>query len=255
MRVGVLIFAVSVLIAVLGPPLALFFTARWEAKKIPAVLVTQQPLTDYAVSEAAGTTLSYFGYAFEVPWTGGLTEKGGQHGLVLLKFASGQSVIFIAPTNHAGLLTEIVEDQSLQMNGLQPVLGELTKLPAYDQYAALLKTTPSSVRLFGPRAEAVRAETLLTIKAIAFPASLSTGVFSFDLPDKRGFQIGDPQKAPSTQLEVFDRSGSYYAEIICGTANDRAKLTQPEINRILRSLRTESKRSATSEPLGQTQHR
>lgn len=80
LRVGVLIFAVSVLIAVLGPPLAIFFTARWEAKKIPGVLATQQPLTDYAVSAATGTKLSYFGYAFEVPWTGGFTEKVGNTG-------------------------------------------------------------------------------------------------------------------------------------------------------------------------------
>lgn len=175
---------------------------------------------------------------------------------MLLKFKSGQSVIFIAPTNHAGLLTEIVEDQSLQMKGLQPVVDELTKLPAYDQLATLLKTTPSSVRLFEPRAEAVRAETLLMIKAIAFPASLGKGVFSFDLPDKRGFQIGDPRKARDTQLEVFDKGGSYYAEIICGTANDRSRLTQPEINRILKSLRAESKiSSATSGSLGQTQRR
>jgi hypothetical protein len=75
------------------------------------------------------------------------------------------------------LLSEIVEDQSLQIKGLQPVLGELTKLSAYDQLATLLETTPSSVRLFEPRVEAVRAETLLMVKTIAFPASLGTGVF------------------------------------------------------------------------------
>ena len=134
LRVGILIVAVMILIATLGPPLGFLFTARWEAKKVPAVLVTQQPLTKYAVSEAPGRKLSYFGYEFEVPWTGVFKEKGGKHGLVLLNFESSQTVIFISPTNHAGLLTELVEDQSMQMRDLQPILGELTRVSAYDQW-------------------------------------------------------------------------------------------------------------------------
>lgn len=246
LRVGILIVAVMILIATLGPPLGFFFTARWEAEKVPAVWVTQRPLTNYAVCEAPGRKLSYFGYEFEVPWTSAFKEKGGKHGLLLLNFESGQSVILISPTNHAGLLSELVEDPSMQMKGLQPILGELTKVSAYDQYAAVLNTTPSSIRSFGPRAQAVRGETLLTIKAIAFPAGLGTGVFSFDLPDKRGFQIGDPQKSRSTQLEVFDRSGSLRVEIICETANDRVKLTQPEINRIVKTLQVASEQSSAA---------
>jgi hypothetical protein len=242
MLIGVL----TILLALLGPPLALFFTARWEAKKIPSVWVTQQPLANYAVSQAPGTKLSYFGYKFEVPWVGVFKEKGGRNGIVVLQFDSGQTLLFMAPKDHAGLLSEIVDDPSMQMKGLQPVFGELTKRSPYDQYATLLNTTPSSIHAFGPRAETVRNETLLTIKAISSPAMLKTGAFSFDLPETHGFQIGDPGKERRAQLEVFVKENGNWVEIICGTKNDSVKLTQPELNRILASFHAELKDSSAS---------
>jgi hypothetical protein len=76
---------------------------------------------------------------------------------------------------------------------------------------------------------------LLTIKAIAVAPGLETGVFSFEWPDKRGFQIGDPRKSRRTHFEVFD-SGGHYVEIVCATTKDSIKLTQPELNRIPKSL-------------------
>jgi len=220
--------------------MSVFFIARWEARKIPAVKVTPQPLTDYTVSDAPGTAFSYFGYTFEVPWNGSFKTKESQKssttsGLVQLKFESGQDLLVIAPTNQRGLLSQIAEDQSSGMPNLGPVFGDLINRSAYDQYAALLNTSPASIRAFGPRAEAARGVTLLTIKAIALPKSLETGAFSFGFPDKRGFQVGDPRKSRHIQLEVLDLNG-HYVEIVCETAKDTIRLTQPELNRILETL-------------------
>jgi hypothetical protein len=239
-RVAALLIILTVLLNFLGPPIAIFFTARWEAKKIPAVRVTAQPLADYSVSDAPGTAVSYLGYSFEVPWDASFKTKGPQKGstkggIVELTFDSGQILLIWAPANQNGLFTEIVQDQSMHMEGLRLTLGDLMNRSAYDQYSALLNTSPSTIRAFGPRSEATRGATLLTIKAIALPASLETGAFSFRLPDKRGFQIGDPQKSRRIDLEVFDMNG-HNLEIICGTARDSIKLTQPELNRILKTL-------------------
>lgn len=239
-RVAALLIILTVLLNFLGPPVAIFFTARWEAKKIPAVKVTVQPLTDYSVSDVQGQALSYLGYSFEVPWDASFNTKGSQKasikgGIIELMFDSGQSLLLIAPANQNGLFTEIVQDQSMHMEGLRVILGNLVNRSAYDQYSALLNTSPSTIRAFGPRPEAIRGETLLTIKAIALPASLETGAFSFQLPDKRGFQIGDPRKSRRIDLEVFGMNG-HNLEIICGTARDGIKLTQPELNRILKTL-------------------
>ena len=235
-----LLLLVTVLFNFLGFPITVFLTTRWEAKKMPAVKVTARPLSDYSVSDAPGPALSYLGYSFEVPWDTSFQAKGSQTGsskggIVQLKFDSGQSLLLIAPANQNGFFTEIVQDQSMHVESLRPVLGDLVNRSAYDQYSALLNMSPSTIRAFGPRPEAIRGEILLSIKGIALPASLETGAFSFQLPDKRGFQIGDPRKSRRIDLKVFDMNG-HNLEIICGTARDTIKLTQPELNRILKTL-------------------
>ena len=233
-RVGILIAFLTILLNLLGPPIGILVTTRMEARKIPAVKVAPLKLADYSVSNSSGRTLSYFGYEFDVPWNAHFKERLGK-GLVALEFESGQSVIFIVPENQGGLLTEIVEDHSLNMGNLRFVFGDLVKRSAYDQYEVLLNTTPDSIRAFGPRAEAVRGVTLLTIKAIAVGPGLESGAFSFELPGKRGFQIGDPQKSRRVDLEVFDTTG-HHVEILCGSTNGNIRFSQPELNRILTSL-------------------
>jgi hypothetical protein len=87
----------------------------------------------------------------------------------------------------------------------------------------------------------------LTIKAIAVGPGLESGVFSFEFPDKRGFQVGDPRKSKRVDLEVFGMGGRHI-EITCETTKDGARLSQPELNRILKSLRVAS-RESTAAPL------
>jgi hypothetical protein len=237
-RVGILIAFLTALFTLLAPPFGILITKKMEAREVPAVNVAPLKLADYSVSNSSGKTLSYFGYEFDVPWSANFKQKVGK-GLVEVQFESGQNVIFIVPQNQSGLLTEIVEDHSLNMGDLRLVFGVLMKRSAYEQYGVLLGTTPGSIRAFGPRAEAVRGVTLLTIKAIAFGPGLESGAFSFDLPDKRGFQIGDPQKSRRVDLEVFDTAG-HHIEILCGSTNGNIRFSQPELNRILKSLHAAS---------------
>lgn len=249
-RVAVLIAALALLLSLLGPPTVMFFTARWEAKRVPGLKVAPQQLADYSVSDAPGTVLSYFGYQFDVPWKATFKQRGGTN-IMGLMFASGQALVFIkVPDDRGGLLNEIVQDPSLKMANLRPVFGDLMNRSAYDQYSVLLNTTPQSIRVFGPRAESVRGMILLTIKAIALPKSLETGAFSFELPDKRGFQIGDPNKSKRVQLEVFGMGG-HYVEIVIQAERNGVMLSQPEINRILTSLHAvgQSPSVAPSAPL------
>ncbi len=245
-RVSILLALLSVLIMLLGPPITIFVTARWEARKVPGVKVAPQPLSDYSVADAPRTVLSYFGYEFEVPWNTGFKEKAiGKAAIAQLEFESGQYLVFIVPENQSGLLTQIVQDESLHMKNLQVVFGDLMNRSAYDQYSALLNTTPPTIRAFGPRADATRGMTLLTIKAIAVGPGLETGVFSFELPDKHGFQVGDPRKSKRADFEVFGMGG-HYVEIICATSKDGVWLSQPELNLILRSLHPSAPESSVA---------
>jgi hypothetical protein len=76
---------------------------------------------------------------------------------------------------------------------------------------------------------------LLTIKGMSFGPGLETGAFSFELPDKRGFQIGDLQKSRRVDLEICDSSG-HHIEISCGATNNSVRFSQSQLNRILTSL-------------------
>ena len=258
-RVAGLIALLTLLYELLGPPITIFFLARWEARKVPALNVTPQPLQDYSVSKAPGTALSYFGYRFEVPWSATFKTRGlpkanapDKSGTIELQFESGQTVLFIAPSDQSGLLTELVDDRSLHWENLRGAFGDLTNRSAYDQYSALLNVTPSTIRAFGPRQEAARDMMLLTIKAIAPPGNLATGAFSFQLPGKRGFQIGDPQKTASVSLEILDINGRH-VEILCSAARG-ARLTQPELNRILATLQTVPGASGTGKLSAEVNH-
>jgi hypothetical protein len=160
-RVALLLALFTVLFVLLGPPLTTFFIVRWEAEKLPELNVVPQPLTDYSVSDAPGATLSYFGYSLEVPWNANFKTKeapknSSTRGIVQVKFASGQDLLLVAPDDQSGLLSEIAKDQPLHTENFGLALGDLIKRSAYDQYSALLNTSPSTIRAFGPRAEAAR---------------------------------------------------------------------------------------------------
>lgn len=256
-RVALLIALLIGLGAELGPPLTISYIVRREAKELPWINVAPQPLKDYSVSDAPGTTLSYFGYSFEVPWNAPFNAKAGTEnsstsGIVGGGFTTGQGLVIIAPADQSGLFSQITHDKSLGMENVGMIFGGLTKLSAYDQYSALLNMTPSKVRAFGPRADAIRAQMLLMFKGIALPSGLQTGAFSFKFPNKRGFQIGDPRKSRRIDLEVLDLAG-HYVEIVCIARKD-VQLTQPELNRILSSLQmvpvhpTEASTSAARGP-------
>src|SRR2546423_5619087 len=142
-RVGILIACLALLVELLGPPIGVFVTTSMEASRVPAVKIITQALADYSVSNSPGTTLSYFGYEFEVPWHTSFKQKAsGQGRLVQLQFDSGQNVTFIVPANQRGLLTEIIQDDFSQSYDMQLIFGDLMNGSAYDQYGILLNTTP-----------------------------------------------------------------------------------------------------------------
>jgi hypothetical protein len=234
-RVALAIALLSFLITLLGPLIGIQLMARRIAQQIPGVNSAPRRLVDYSISDGPQATVAYFGYQFEIPWGTSVEQKVLGNGLVELEAGSGHSVIFIVPTNQSGLLTEFVRSQPPHLDSSQSIFGELMNRSAYDQYAALLNTTPKSIHAFGSRAEAVRGSTLLMLKSIAFPSEIETGVFSFELPDKRGFQIGDPRKSKRVDLEVFGKGG-YYVEMMLFASKGGTTLSQPDINFILKNL-------------------
>jgi hypothetical protein len=232
LRVGLGIGLLVVLFSLLGPPIGIFVFARWLAHKDPGVTVAPTPLMDYSVAQSQNA-LSYRGFQFQVPWPGPVHEKMGQSGPVMLSFESGQALVLFTPPNQ-GFFTEIAQDKSMGGDNLPLVMGDLMRLSPHDQYAAMLGTTPSSIRAFGPRRIAVRDSMILVFKGISLGPELESGVYSIDLPDRRGFQIGNPEKSPQVELEIF--GDKFRAEFVCLTPKNGPRLTQAELNLIATSV-------------------
>jgi hypothetical protein len=228
-----LVVLLAVLLNLLGPPIGFLITARLIGRRAPEVKVFPKPLLSYSESESAAT-LSENGYQFQAPWKLSKRVQKVVNGPVALVFEPGQALLLFTPANQ-GLLTNVAQDNSMHIDNLPVVMGDLMNRTPYEQYEALLTTTPSKIHAFGPRKDAVRSLMLLTFKAIAPGPGLGTGAFSFDLPDKHGFQIGDPAKSPYVQLEIFGRD-DYWVEIVCRTPKNGPGLTQPELNLIITSL-------------------
>jgi hypothetical protein len=235
MRVGIGIAILYLLFYLFGPPLIIFFTARWESKKSPALNVAPKPLVDYSVSDGPGRQVSYFGYEFTAPWNSNFKEmKPKGIGIVGVKFDSGQTIIFKVFPDPGGLLTEAAKDPTAHMEFLKDAFPDLMKRSAYDQYDTLYNTTPASIHAFGSRVEATRGMILLTMKALAVFPEFATGAYSIDVNGKRGFQTGNPQKTNRLYIQMFDMDGQGIEFFLATKGTDR--LTQPEVNRIISSL-------------------
>jgi len=228
-----LVVLLAVLLDFLGPPIGFLITARLIGRRAPEVKVSPKPLLNYSASESAAT-LSENGYQFQVPWKLSKRVQKVANGPVALVFEPGQALLLFTPANQ-GLLTNVAQDKSMHIDNLPLVMGDLMNRTPYEQYEALLTTTPSSIHAFEPRKDTVRSLMLLTFKAIAPGPGLGTGVFSFDLPEKHGFQTGDPAKSSNVQLEIFGRD-DYWVEIVFHAPKNGPGLTQPELNLIITSL-------------------
>lgn len=240
-RVGLLIVAVTAVFVVLAPTCTNLLLRR-KFSQIPGMYTVVQPLADYTASDAPGTTLSFDGFEFDVPWKSSYKTRPANKRIQGFEFATGQSALLWVAENQDGLLTSAAKDPSSHMDGLRGAFPQLMNRPAYDQYSVLLNTTPASIHPFGPIDEAARATTLLMLKAIAPPGDIKSGVYSFKLPDKRGFQLGNPSATSHLCVEVFDLNG-HNLEILLSEKVGTPRITQPEVNRIIQSLHTVPERA------------
>jgi hypothetical protein len=79
---------------------------------------------------------------------------------------------------------------------------------------------------------------MLTIKAIAEPSGAATGVFAIRTSRFKGFQYGDPSLgAKRITVDLLDDAGGL--ELSIGPKNNGpdARIPQPQINRIIQSVR------------------
>jgi len=234
---GVIFVAVSWI----GPVALSFYAAR---KVPPVAKVVPVDLKDHSVSRAPGTTLSYFGYEFEVPWSD-LDESKTilypkdkpEKTRVVLTFRSGLRLMLTAvpAREFAG---EFATDFKLPAQKFEAVFGRGTATSDYTFVRNVYEFTPARMHYWAlSSAVHYREQMVLMIKSIMLVKAADTGIFCVQNQEYKGFQQGDP-KVRQDMLVLDLYSDDSHPEVIFlqKDYHDSAGVTQPEINRIVQSL-------------------
>jgi hypothetical protein len=228
---------------------AWFFGAQsimwWKVRQFengnPVLWLIPRALGDTVPAKQAGLTLSAYGYAFEVPW-GDIDKDKTRSGdsVTLYYFRSGPFLMFTNPEKAANIKESFLANDEKRKVAMQ-VGGEKTLESNFTMTKAMLETTPAQMSVFAPRAKVIGPGILLMLKII-YAAGGETGIFAFDTPTVRGFQMGDPAKRPkSISVKAFDM-GDHQLEITFGMQNGyTGQIAQAEVNRVLQTVRLVTK--------------
>ena len=236
----VIIVTVGVIVAVVDwiAPVAFSLYAARTAPPITRVVPTD--LNDVTVSETVGRQLSYFGYQFEVPWSdldesqtrlypAGSTEKCK----VDLGFHSGLRLVVTAiPPKE--WVNGLAEKMRVSTRRVQSSLGSAD----YPLVRSIYEFTPNKMNhwALSPQLHG-REEFLLLMKSTAMSTSANTGIFNVQNERFKGFQEGDPRvRQDGIILQLFSDEGSIEFIFLQKDYRSSTGVTQPEINRIVRSV-------------------
>jgi hypothetical protein len=187
---------------------------------------------------AEGTTLSYYGYSFDVPWRA-IDKERNQGRAVELVLKTGQTIRFYNPEYSDRNPIDSVASH-VDQNDFRLGFGPEVRESKYDQFKAVISATPSQLSPFCSHREFARTLVLLEIKGLWFEHSKAAkDIFSFETVDYRGFEnSGLSDDWQNVTVDLFDKADRHWFAItIEGGAHSGVRLTQPEINRVIQSFR------------------
>jgi len=229
-------------------PVAFSFYAARKAPQIARVVPTD--LKDKSVSQAPGKKLSYSGYEFEVPWsdideakTSLYPKDKPEKTRVVLVFRSGLRLMVTAlpPRDWANFLAK---EMKVSPQAIESTFGESD----YCFAKTLYEFSPDKMSHWSlSRHVHMREEFLLIIKSMALSESADDGIFNLENQSYKGFQEGNPQlRRNRIIVHLYSDEGSVEFVFFQKEYQNSAGVTQPEINRIVLSLRKAPQNGATA---------
>jgi hypothetical protein len=222
-------------------PVALSY---YEARKaIPITKIVPTELEDRSVSDAPTTKLSYLGFEFEVPWsdvdeTQTKLYPSGKPQKVRadLRFHSGlRLAVSVGPPRT--FETQVANDIHTSPQVFEALFGKSD----YSFLKTVYGFSPERIRHWPPSsARSSRDMVLLMLKSILPSKPAESGIFLIQNANYKGFQQGNPKmEHDGIILSLYSDEGGI--EFVFSLKNYKGQgISQPELNRIIQSLRKSS---------------
>jgi hypothetical protein len=234
---GIVLVACVAYLWLFGTQTFFALEARNIARKLPFVKRTPVPLPDLTVSRVSGTTLSYFGYEFEVPWSDIDKEKtkivGGNKAIIA--FRSGNVLSVWSGQPHE-FMNYLLEQGKIDKDTFREIYGDEALQSDYNFKRLILETTPDKITLLTDRRTAASQGVLLLVKAICVAGDPNSGIFAIQGKEFKGFQYGLPMNPPKQlSVELFPADG--HLDLIFGQKkNGSTVISQADVNRIVQTI-------------------
>jgi hypothetical protein len=234
---GIMVVACVTYLWFFGTQTFFALEANNTARKLPFVKLTPVRLPDSSVSQASGTTLSYFGYEFEVPWTDIDAEKtkivGGNK--VIIAFRSGNVLSVWSGQPHE-FMNYLLEQGKIDKDTFRKIYGDEALQSDYNFKRLILETTPQNITIFTDSRTAVSRGVLVMVKAMCVGGDANSGIFSVQGKEFKGFQYGLPQNPPKRlSVELFPADG--HLDLIFGQKKTGSTIiSQADVNRVVQTI-------------------
>jgi hypothetical protein len=228
----VVAFGYQVLQALVGKPRLL---------AVRECIMTPQPLRiDADAIDVHGLPLSQFGYTITVPWTNRLKDFGLGN-VTNVVFAGGQRITLLDPRTFPdlrGMIDRFADDQtpgSQSRQEVEAVRRLFGNMGHEEFFRHLLYAHPSQFSAFMGKREAKQLKAFLVMK----PTLLMdhSAIYSFTNGERRGFQLGDPERDALCDIFIFDGADIPIHFRVLRTNHSGAVITQRDLVQMIKSFR------------------
>jgi hypothetical protein len=231
---GAAAVAVVIYLWFFGVQTVLALKARSLGRRQPFLKVRPSELLDFSVSRAPGTTLSFFGYQFEVPWDDFDEAKtrivGGD--TALIAFHSGNTLA-LGNTMPHGLVNAALVTYEMDREWFRKLYGDAALQSDYAFQRMMLETTPAQITPIMSKRRATSQTMLLLMKNL-FNADPISKLFSVRAKDLNGFELVRLSQSPiKFSVELYSDTGLLNFLFI---QDGSTAISQADVNRVLQTL-------------------
>lgn len=199
-------------------------------RKNPAVAASPVDLPNRGVAPLSGVTAYLFGFQIQTPWKrlGTIRE---QSNVDYIPFPEENvTLAFFMPDSDSFARQMWAEEQ-----GRDPYSRVVTS--DYELFATILSATPDQVKWWRTNKQNEASSLLLEMKSQIVGGQKA--IYRIEANGFHGFQEGDPAAPPySVRLDLFDSADEHY-ELVISPDDRRQALTQPQLNAMIASLRSQ----------------